>query len=118
MLFLSVGGGGDTHLAKLLLPDSFSLLLRGCALSPRVPSPSPILDENPAPMGPEIISSTGAGVWRKVLGHCTLQFCTACKYWSAMLNTCKEIVASFLNNVRIHGSLPSPGLSDATIFRW
>ena len=26
---------------------------------------SPVLDKNPAPMGPEILSSTGAGVWRK-----------------------------------------------------
>ena len=30
-----------------------------------VPNPSPVLDKNPAPMGPEILSSTGAGVWRK-----------------------------------------------------
>ena len=35
------------------------------ALSMRVPNPSPVLDKNPAPMGPEILSSTGAGVWRK-----------------------------------------------------
>ena len=33
------------------------------ALSMRVPNPSPVLDKNPAPMGPEILSSTGAGVW-------------------------------------------------------
>ena len=26
---------------------------------------SPVLDKNLAPMGPEILSSTGAGVWRK-----------------------------------------------------
>ena len=31
----------------------------------RVPNPSPVLDKNPAPIGPEILSSTGAGVWRK-----------------------------------------------------
>ena len=31
----------------------------------RVPNPSPVLDQNCASMGPEIISSTGAGVWRK-----------------------------------------------------
>ena len=31
----------------------------------RVANPSPILDKDRAPMGPEIISSTGAGVWRK-----------------------------------------------------
>ena len=29
------------------------------------PDPSPALDKNRAPMGPEISSSTGAGVWRK-----------------------------------------------------
>ena len=28
------------------------------------PNPSPVLDKNRAPMGPEILSSTGAGVWR------------------------------------------------------
>ena len=31
----------------------------------RLPDPSPVLDKNLAPMGPEIVSSTGAGVWRK-----------------------------------------------------
>ena len=31
----------------------------------RLSSPSPVLEKNRAPMGPEIISSTGAGVWRK-----------------------------------------------------
>ena len=31
----------------------------------RLPNPSPVLDRNRAPMGPEILSSTGAGVWRK-----------------------------------------------------
>ena len=31
----------------------------------RVPNPSPVLDKNRASMGPEILSSTGAGVWRK-----------------------------------------------------
>ena len=31
----------------------------------RVPNPSPVLVNNPAPMGPDILSSTGAGVWRK-----------------------------------------------------
>ena len=36
-----------------------------CALPIRVPNPSPILDKNRASMGPEIISSTGAGVWMK-----------------------------------------------------
>ena len=38
---------------------------KNCALSMRVPNPSPVLDKNRAPMGPEILSSTGAGVWRK-----------------------------------------------------
>ena len=31
----------------------------------RLPDPSPVLDKNGAPMGPEVLSSTGAGVWRK-----------------------------------------------------
>ena len=31
----------------------------------RLPDPSPVLDKNRASMGPEILSSTGAGVWRK-----------------------------------------------------
>ena len=31
----------------------------------RLPDPSPALDKNRAPMGPEVLSSTGAGVWRK-----------------------------------------------------
>ena len=31
----------------------------------RLPDPSPVLDKDRAPMGPEILSSTGAGVWRK-----------------------------------------------------
>ena len=31
----------------------------------RLPDPSPVLDKNRAPMGPEIECSTGAGAWRK-----------------------------------------------------
>ena len=31
----------------------------------RLPDPSPVLDKNRAPMGPEILSSTGSGVGRK-----------------------------------------------------
>ena len=31
----------------------------------RLPDSSPVLDKNRALMGPEILSSTGAGVWRK-----------------------------------------------------
>ena len=31
----------------------------------RLPSPSPVLDKSRAPIGPETLSSTGAGVWRK-----------------------------------------------------
>ena len=36
-----------------------------CARPMRLPDPSPVLDKNRAPMGPEILSNTGAGVWRK-----------------------------------------------------
>ena len=43
----------------------------------RLPDPSPVLDKNRAPMGPEILSSTGAGVWRKAPMH----FQTPVLYW-------------------------------------
>ena len=33
-----------------------------CALPMRLPNPSPVLDKNRAPMGPDILSSTGAAV--------------------------------------------------------
>ena len=33
--------------------------------SMRFPDRSPVLDKNRAPMGPEILSSTGVGAWRK-----------------------------------------------------
>ena len=36
-----------------------------CARPMRLPDLSPVLDKNYAPMGPEILSSTGAGFWRK-----------------------------------------------------
>ena len=36
-----------------------------CARPMRLPNPSPVLDKNRAPMGPGILSSTGARVWRK-----------------------------------------------------
>ena len=35
------------------------------SLSMRLPDPSPVLDKNHAPIGPENLSSTGAGVWSK-----------------------------------------------------
>ena len=38
---------------------------KNCLLSMRVPDPSPALDKNCAPIGPEILSGTGAGVWGK-----------------------------------------------------
>ena len=48
-----------------------------CARPMRLPDPSPILDKNRAPMGPEILSSTGAGVWRKApRAFKFIQFCT------------------------------------------
>ena len=48
-----------------------ALELRGlvtCALAVRLPNHSPVLERNRAPMGPEILSRTGAGVWRKAPG--------------------------------------------------
>ena len=38
---------------------------KNCALSMKFPDRNPVLDKNRAPMGPEILSNTGAGVWRK-----------------------------------------------------
>ena len=44
----------------------------------RLPDSSPILDKNRAPMGPEILSSTGAGVWRKApTAFSFIQCCTS-----------------------------------------
>ena len=53
---------GDRFLSSASIGRNLSLSL---SLSMRVPNPSPVLDKNPALMGPEILSSTGAGVWRK-----------------------------------------------------
>ena len=36
-----------------------------CARPVRLPDPSPVLDKNRAPMGPEILCNTGAGVWKE-----------------------------------------------------
>ena len=36
-----------------------------CARPMRLPDPSPVLDKNRAPKGPEILSGTGAGVRRE-----------------------------------------------------
>ena len=47
-----------------------------CASPMRLPGPSPALDKNRAPMGPEFLSNTGAGVWRKAPIISRLQFCT------------------------------------------
>ena len=38
---------------------------RSCALPMRVPNTSPVLEKNLAPIGPGILSSIGAGVWRR-----------------------------------------------------
>ena len=42
---------------------------RHCALPVRLPDPSAVLDKNRALMGPEFVSSTETGVWRKALAH-------------------------------------------------
>ena len=48
-----------------------------CAHPMRLPHPSPVLDKSRASMGPEILSSTRAGVWKKgSYGISRLQFCT------------------------------------------
>ena len=44
---------------------SFSLFFFSLSLSLRFPDRSPVVDKNRAPMGPEILSSTGAEAWRK-----------------------------------------------------
>ena len=67
-----LGSGGRTYRAILgqetVVGDRF-LSSAGtggnCALSMRLRDPSPVLDKNRAPIGPEILSNTGAGVWRK-----------------------------------------------------
>ena len=38
---------------------------KNCALPMKVPNPSPGLDKDCTPMGPEMLSNTGSGVWRK-----------------------------------------------------
>ena len=53
---------GDRFLSSAGAGKNLSLSL---SLSMRAPNPSPALDKNPASMGPGILSSTGAGVWRK-----------------------------------------------------
>ena len=46
-------------------------------LSMSVPNPSPVLDKNPAAMGPEMLSSTEAeGLVEGSCGISRLQFCT------------------------------------------
>ena len=52
--------GTDFYPALVLGRIALSL-----SLCMRVPNPSPVLDKTRAPMGPEFLSSTGAGVCRK-----------------------------------------------------
>ena len=42
--------------------DRFLSTGQNCALPMRVPNSSPVLDKNRAPMGPDVLSSAGAGV--------------------------------------------------------
>ena len=60
----------------------------GCALPMRLPDPSPVLDKNRAPMGPEILSSAGAGVWRKAL--------MAFPDSSSVLDTCEWVLIGWV----------------------
>ena len=50
---------------------------RNCASLIRIPNAGLVLDKNPAPLGPEILSSAGAESERRLLGH----FQTAVLYW-------------------------------------
>ena len=63
---------------------------KNCGLSMRLSSPGPVLDENHAPMGPEILSSTEAGAWRKAaeaFADCSsLQFMSQGSYSEEFLN--------------------------------
>ena len=47
--------------------DSRPIFLQwgNCARLMRLPDPSPVLDKNRAPMGPDVLSNAVAGVWRK-----------------------------------------------------
>ena len=47
---------------------SVMVLKKTCALPMRLPNPSQALDKTRAPVGPEMLSSTGAGVWKKAPG--------------------------------------------------
>ena len=54
------------HSSETWETDFYPVLVLGrIALSLRFSSPSPVLDENSALLGPKMLSSTGAGVWRK-----------------------------------------------------
>ena len=48
-----------------------------CVRPMRLPDPSPVLDKNCAHMGPEILSSTKAGVWRRA----PMAFSAPFLYW-------------------------------------
>ena len=91
----------------------------------RLPDPSPVLDKNRAPMGPEFLSSTGAGVWRKapmafadsssVLDNFSLRFykqqatCFTRPFsWSGSIFPLLKFTAEFSASVPVVYTKPSP----------
>ena len=56
----------------------------------RFPDRSPVLDKNLAPMGPEILSSTGAGAWRKASVAFPDSSSVLDKFQSAINSACSD----------------------------
>ena len=57
--------GGRPIFSQCRYWEELRSLSLSLSLSMRFPDRSPVLDSNRAPMGPEILSSTGTGAWRK-----------------------------------------------------
>ena len=68
------------------------------SLSMRFPDRSPVLDKNCAPMGPEILSSTGAGAWRKSPMAFPDSSSVLDKFQSATLGICRRVLGNFLHS--------------------
>ena len=60
----------------------------------RVPSPSPTLDKSRAPMGSDILSSVGAGVWRSHSGAFPDSNSTLDKFLLRMFSVASQTIAA------------------------
>ena len=83
----------------------------------RVPNPSPVLDKNCAPMGPEILSSTGAAVWRKAPKAFPHSSSVLDKFQSAILGSIGKWLKVALRS-DLNTYLSDPGVISATFSRW